>query len=100
MARLNVYPMPRGGRGWLLDVQADVLERLSTRTVLPLVPMSESQPPLKVLNPVFPVAGEEAVMVTQAIATVPRTELRQPVASLDREHDRIARALDLLLTGF
>ena len=100
MARLDVYPMPRGGKGWLLDVQADVLERLSTRTVVPLLPEARNQSQIKGLNPVFLIAGEEAVMVTQAIATIPRAELRQPVASLDRKYDQIARALDLLLTGF
>ena len=100
MARLDVHPMPRGGKGWLLDVQAEVLERLSTRTVVPMLPRVGNQPQIKDLNPVFLIAGEEAVMVTQAIATIPRVDLRQPVTSLDREHDRIARALDLLLTGF
>ena len=100
MARLDVHPMPRGALGWLLDVQADLLEGLSTRTVVPLLPAAGSPPQIRGLNPVFLVAGEEAVMVTQAIATLPRAELKPPVASLDREHDQVARALDLLLTGF
>ena len=92
--------MPRGDPGWLLDVQADLLQGLNTRTVVPLLPMAGSPPPIRGLNPVFLIAGVEAVMVTQAIATLPRAELRAAVASLDREHDQVARALDLLLTGF
>lgn len=92
--------MPHGGPGWLLDVQADLLQALNARTVVPLLPMAGSPSPIRGLNPVFLIAGVEAVMVTQAIATLPRAELKAAVASLDREHDQVARALDLLLTGF
>lgn len=91
--------MPRGGPGWLLDVQADLLQALNTRTVVPLLPIAGNPPPICGLNPVFLIAGVEAVMVTQAIATLPRTE-KAAIALLDWEHDQIARALDPLLTGF
>jgi len=38
-------------------------------------------------------------MLTQAIATVPKRELRDCVASLRDHHDVVLRALDILLTG-
>lgn len=43
--------------------------------------------------------GQRYVMLTQAIATVPRRELRHSVASLVQHHDVVLRALDVLLTG-
>lgn len=101
MARLDVYPMPgRDGRGYVLDVQANLLSHLSTRTVVPLLPQDRAPPPIKELNPVFAVEGEPHVMLTQAIASIPAKEIKRSVASLDSHHDSITRALDALLIGF
>jgi len=101
MTRLNVYAMPdRDRRGYVLDVQADLLSHLDTRTVVPLLPEGEAPPPIKELNPVFPIEGELHVMLTQAIASIPAKELKRSVASLGDHHDDVTRALDILLIGF
>ncbi len=101
MARLDVHPMPGRNRdGYLLDVQADLLSHLSTRTVVPLLPEAMAPKPISELNPVFEIRGTLQVMVTQAIASIPGRELRRAVASLTQQHDRITRALDVLLLGF
>ena len=100
MARLDVYPMPGGAeRRYVIDVQAKLLDPLSTRVVVPLLPRSEAPPSIGELNPVFDIGGETYVMVTQALAGVSAKELRRPVVSLDSEHDAITRALDILLLG-
>lgn len=100
MARLEVYPTPaRAGRGYVLDVQADLLASLATRTVVPLLPEDAVRGVVGVLNPVFEIDGQRHVMLTQAIATVPRRELRHSVASLPQHHDLVLRALDILFTG-
>lgn len=99
MARYDVYPMPRGGPGALLDVQADLLDQLRTRVVVPLIPRDIAPPAIRDLNPVFSIAGVAHVMLTQALATVPVKELRAPIASLRGEGDVVMRALDMLLTG-
>lgn len=101
MARLDVHPMPgKGGHGYVLDVQAALLDHLATRAVVPLVPLAGAPTPIKELNPVFDIDGEPHVMLTQAIASIPAKELRRAVASLDGRHDEITRALDILLLGF
>jgi toxin CcdB len=100
MSRLDVYPTPgRAGRGYVLDVQADLLASLATRTVVPLLPEDAVRGVLRDLNPVFEIDGKRYVMLTQAIATVPRRELRDRVASLLQNHDVVLRALDILFTG-
>jgi toxin CcdB len=100
MARLDVYPMPgRGGRGYVLDVQAKVLGVLASRVVVPLMPAANVPAPIAGLNPVFYVDGAPHVMLTQAIAAVPAKELRVPVTSLDSRHDDVTRALDILFLG-
>ncbi len=101
MPRLDVHEMPAGRKaGYLLDVQADLLSALSTRVVVPLLPEESAQPPIRDLNPVFEIRGKRYVMVTQAVATIARRELKRTVGSLADQHDRITRALNILLLGF
>ncbi len=101
MARLDIYPLPGTSRpGYVLDVQADLLTHLASRAVGPLLPVDDAPQPIRDLNPAFDIEGDTLVMITQAIASIPARELRRPVASLVREHDRITRAQDVLLVGF
>ena len=52
MARYVVYANPDSS-GYLLNVQADLLDNLSTRLVVPMMPVGASPPVLKRLNPIF-----------------------------------------------
>ncbi|WP_235674090.1 MULTISPECIES: CcdB family protein [unclassified Paracoccus (in: a-proteobacteria)] len=99
MARFDVYARPAGA-GYVLDVQADILNGLNTRIVVPLLPLSEAPMPAKRLNPVFEIEAEPHVMVTQFMAAVPRTLLRSPVANLAEQDSEIMAALDMVLVGF
>lgn len=101
MSRLDVHPMPgKDQDGYVLDVQADLLSHLVTRTVVPLLREDTAPKPISELNPIFEIHGERHVMVTQAIASIPGRELKRAVASLAAQHDRVVRALYTLLTGF
>jgi toxin CcdB len=101
MPRLDVYAMPaKGGPGYVIDVQADLLSSLATRTVAPLLPVSSAPKPINELNPVFEIQGEQHVLIPQAIASIPCRELKQLITSLAAFHDIITRALDILLTGY
>ncbi len=86
--------------GYLLNVQADLLDHLSTRTVVPLIRLKDYPKPIKELNPVFEIAAEPHVMLTQAIATIPVRELKRRITSLVSRQDEITRALDILLLGY
>lgn len=100
MPRFDVHPMPgRGGRGYVLNVQADLLSQLGTRAVVPLLLQTDAPPPIGDINPVFEIEGEAHVMLTQAIASVPAKELRQAITSLASYRGHVVRALDILLTG-
>ncbi|MFT0531418.1 CcdB family protein [Castellaniella hirudinis] len=52
MGRYDVYPNPSDS-GYLLDVQADILQPLNTRVVIPLLPLNKAPTPAKILNPIF-----------------------------------------------
>ena len=98
MARFDVYPGARG-KGYLLDCQADVLDHLETRVVVPLMPAA-GLPAATRLNPVFDVQGNRVVMSTQLVFAIPVQHLQSSVASLAADHIGITNALDMLLTGY
>lgn len=99
MARYDVHPAP-DGRGYWLDVQADLLSRLNTRIVVPLIPCDIAPTPAGRLNPVFVIDGTECVMTTQFLSAVMAASLAHPTASLADQSDRIMAALDTALIGF
>jgi len=99
MAKFDVYRLRRDG-GYVLDCQADLLDSLNTRLVVPLLPIDEAPRPAIRLNPIFDVEGERLVMVTQFAASVPVAELGEIVQSLDAQQDAIGAALDMLIIGF
>lgn len=97
MARYDLF---RDGDDYLLDVQADTLEDLNTRVVVPIQRPERAPKPGWRLNPAFTIEGNRYVMVTQFISAVPASELDLPVANLARHHDEIVAALDMLFQGF
>ena len=99
MARFDVYRDP-DGLGYLLDVQADLMGQLNTRIVVPLMSPDRAPKPAKGLNPEFLIGDANLVMVTQFLASVPISALKEHVATLDRHHIIIVDAIDLLLQGF
>lgn len=99
MACFDVHAAP-DGKGFLLDAQANLLSRLNTRVVVPLLPANRAPAPADRLNPRFDVNGQSVVMVTQFMAAVPVAELREPVASLEHRREEILAAIDFLHQGW
>lgn len=85
---------------YLLDIQSDLLDALSTRVVVPLAVQGRgAPPPMSRLMPVFEIEGRACTMVTPQLAGVPRTVLGQKVASLAHARHEIVAALDVLISG-
>jgi len=99
MARFHVYRV-RDQTALALDVQADLLDQIKTRVVVPLIPLTPDMIPIARLNPVLPVLGQSYLLQTQAIVAIPVSELTLDVADLSNQQDRINSAIDFLLQGF
>lgn len=101
MARVDIHAL-RGqtGAGYVLDVQAPLLDHITTRVVVPLVPRAGAPLPIRDLNPIFEIGGVSHVMLTQALASIPTRELGPSVGSLMERHHDVTKALDVLLLGF
>lgn len=104
MARFDVYENPnaetRQSISYLLDVQADLLDSLATRVIVPLVAASAMGKAVKHLNPQFRIKRTAVVMSTAELAGVSVRMLGEKVCSLKDQHDEIIAALDFLFTGF
>jgi toxin CcdB len=84
----------------LLDVQADLLERLDTRVVVPLALRRRySATPIKRLNPIVIVRGVEYVALFQELAAIAKSELGPVRGSAVTHRSELVAALDLMFTG-
>ncbi|GLI33270.1 CcdB family protein [Desulforhabdus amnigena] len=104
MAQFDVFENPNEETNqaipYLLDVQADLLDGLSTRVVVPLIASSAMGKPIKHLNPQFTIRDTPVFMSTAELAGIHIRFMGEKVSSLkDQRHDIIA-ALDFLFTGF
>ncbi|CAH0497339.1 CcdB family protein [Novosphingobium sp. CECT 9465] len=98
MAKFDVY-RGRADGVLLLDCQADLLNDLSTRLVVPLLLERDAPRPAARLNPVFELKEQRYVMVTQFAAAIAVRDLGGRIISLISEQDRVNLALDMLITG-
>ena len=104
MARFDVYANPhaveRKHTPYLLDVQNDYIDALSTRVVVPLRRESVFGPRARNLNPAFIIGADNVVLDTAAMGAVPLAELRKCVGHLREARDEIQRSLDTLFGAY
>lgn len=98
MAQFEVFK-PKDGDDLLIDCQSDLLRHLNTRFVVPLMPLDRAPAPAMGLNPLFEIDGQTLSMVTQFAGSVPKTELRDVVASVEARRYDVTRAIDTLIGG-
>lgn len=103
MAQFDVYLNPnaatREAIPYLLDVQADLLDTLTTRVIVPLVLADEMGLAAKHLNPKFKIKNTVVVMSTAELAGIPIRSLGEKASTLKTKRDEIIAALDILFTG-
>jgi toxin CcdB len=85
---------------YLLDIQADVLNDLPTRVVVPLALSSVLNKTIPILTPQFKIIETEVKMVTPQLVGVQMHVLGTRICSLKDHRAEIIAALDLLVTGF
>ncbi|MBL8642331.1 MAG: CcdB family protein [Rhodospirillaceae bacterium] len=103
MARFDIYrPARKHSRvAYFLDVQADLLQDLlSTRIVVPLVPVTKSLPAAQRLHPEFRIEGKLYAAVIPELGGVSVRELGPRVKSVADRHFEIVDALDFVFQGY
>ncbi|MBO6797482.1 CcdB family protein [Maricaulis sp.] len=102
MARFDLYETRSSRTPYLLDVQSGLLDSLTTRVVLPVLPRNTIQGAvIPRLNPTIMIAQQPCIVMTQNMATVPAEKLRKRLTNVEAEHrDQITAAIDFLFQGF
>ena len=104
MAQFDVYrntnPETNQTIPYLLDIQADLLNGLSTRVVVPLITSSAMGKPIAHINPQFNISNTIVFMSTAELAGISFRSLGEKVCSLKLHRTEIIAALDFLFTGF
>ena len=104
MARFDAYANPdaaeRKHTPYLVDVQNEFIDALSTRVVIPLRKESAFGPRARNLNPLLIVAGDKVVLDTAALGAVPLAELRKRAGNLKLDRALIQEALDTLFGAY
>ena len=98
MSRFDVYSVRSTG-GIAVDVQADLLEHLGTRLVIPLLGMPEADWSMPRLTPTIWFDGKAWILGTPFMIGVPVRELTGPIGSVSDQEYPIALAIDLMLAG-
>jgi len=99
MARYDIHPVSTN-TGFLLNIQSDLLEDLTTRVVVPLMPETKAPKAAERLNPIFEIDGKRYVLVTQFLSSVSISMLATSVDNIAQHHDEIVAAIDMLTQGF
>jgi toxin CcdB len=104
MARFDVYKHPdpelRKTTPFLLDVQNEFLDGLTTRVVIPMRIGSSFVLRARDLNPAFIIEGKEVVLDTAATAAFPSLQLKRPADNLTNAADTVTGALDTLFGSY
>ena len=104
MARYDVYANPDTSERklipYLLDVQNDYIDELTTRIVIPLRKEATFGPRARDLNPVLAVGADNVVLDTATMGAIPVSELRKPVANIRDQHALVIEALDTLFGAY
>ena len=105
MAQYDVYvnpqPASREFVPFVLDVQSPLIDKLTTRLVMPLtrVGMAAAKLPVN-LCPTVEIGGEALSLQPHLSAPVPARLLKKPVTSLRHRASEISSALDAVISGF
>lgn len=101
MARFDVYKAENVSP-LLVEVQSNVLSDLSTRVVVPLLPVNQTSPErLSRLHPVIRIENKDYVLRVTELGCVSKDILKKPICNIETEYrDEITNALDFLFQGF
>jgi len=102
MARFDVFQVS-DSKDWLvLDVQANDVDAIGTRVVIPLIVFEQYQSKIiPRLMPIVRIDGSQYVMLTQNISSVLPSTLIKKLTNIESDHRYdITAAMDFLFQGF
>jgi toxin CcdB len=99
MAKFDVHRL-RDGSMLVVNCQADLLDDLKTRFVVPLFPAERTPARFARFNPTIEFAGTAYTVASQGAATLNLAELGPSLGPPSDHNLTIGNALDMLISGF
>jgi toxin CcdB len=99
MARFDVYTF-KGRAPLVVDMQAELLARIGSRVIIPLLPSNSKTASLPRLMPTVILGGAEYQLVTTDLVAVPFDRLGALIGNLEDRRQIIVDAIDFLMQGF
>ncbi len=103
MAQYDVYPNPSNssasGIPFVVVIQSDLLDALSTRLTMPLAAMKFTGKVPTALCPVITVNGQRLHALAHYAAPLPAKLLRRPVDNVAAQASALVSAMDAVLSG-
>ena len=104
MGQFDVHPNPsrstQADYPYIVDIQSPHLPELATRIVIPLARKAAfPSQAMKGLTPDVTFKGEDLLLVTPQIASLPVRVLPEPIGSLAHIRNQILSASDFAITG-
>ena len=104
MAQYDVYPNPSrsvdNGIPYVVVIQSDLLDALSTRLTLPLAIADGAARMPPPLCPVITVKGQRLHALAHYAAPLPAKLLRRPIDNVASQASALVGAVDAVLSGF
>ncbi len=104
MAQYDVYANPSNsastGIPYVVVIQSDLLEALSTRLTVPLAVADGATKVPHALCPVITVRGQRLHALAHFAAPLPVKALRRPVDNVGAQAHVLVSAIDAVLSGF
>jgi len=96
----NLNQKSKGLYPYLIDVQTALLSNLETRITIPLTLKERIEKAIvKNLNPVLVINKKEYVLLTQQMASIPKSQFGPLVCNCMSYRNEILSAIDFLITG-
>jgi toxin CcdB len=96
----NPNPRTKATYPYLVNVQSDLLDGLSTRVVVPLAKVAVvARKPIKQLTPIVEVEKQKFIMLVPQLAGVAAKDLGPVVTVIEQHRAEFIAAIDLLITG-
>jgi toxin CcdB len=94
----NLHATSRRAYPYLIVLQHDRAEMVSTIVTAPVAPWSELLATSR-MHPEIAINGRRHLLLVEQLASVPRRALGPPIASAEAHDYEITAALDMLFTG-
>lgn len=103
MAQYDVFPNPSqsaaGGIPYVVVIQSDLLDALSTRLTIPLAELDAAIKVPTALCPVIMVKGKRLHALAHYVAPLPAKGLRRAVDNVAAQASALVSAMDTVLSG-